>query len=133
MFIVLELAIVSFLLGKSYSRFDRKYKTIIADIEVIVILLLVIGKGIFLSMQDSSESTKSLDFKAPFVPWLPIVVLFANISLMFKLSPLTWYRFVVWLAIGKQFFRKRFIKVTNQKVHFVKYIRKLDLLGSIYS
>ena len=91
---MLELVVISFLIGKSYSRFDRNYKTIVADTEVIIVTLLVIGKGFFLSLRDTSDSTQSLDFKAPFVPWLPIVALFANISLMFQLSPLTWYRCV---------------------------------------
>ena len=98
------------MVGKGYSRFDRSYKTIVADTEVIIITLLVIGKGFFLSLRDTYESTRSLDFKAPFVPWLPIVALFANISLMFQLSPLTWYRFVVWLGIGKFIFGKKMCK-----------------------
>ena len=130
---MLELVVISFLIGKSYSRFDRNYKTIVADTEVIIVTLLVIGKGFFLSLRDTSDSTQSLDFKAPFVPWLPIVALFANISLMFQLSPLTWYRFVVWLGIGKMIFGKRLCKSFAQQFALKLYLIPFTLRFRIFT
>ena len=41
-------------------------------------------------------------FKSPLVPWLPALALFFNIYLMIELSKLTWIRFAIWLALGKE-------------------------------
>lgn len=47
------------------------------------------------------QNTKPLPFKAPLVPGLPLVSMFINIYLMMELSYVTWFRFLVWMTIGK--------------------------------
>ncbi|XP_071490832.1 high affinity cationic amino acid transporter 1-like [Diadema antillarum] len=61
-------------------------------ISVVVVLLVVIEK--------QPQNQMELYFRTPFVPYLPVLSVFFNIFLMFKLSTATWIRFVVWLAIG---------------------------------
>ena len=56
---------------------------------------------LFLIMREPQNSTR-LRFMTPWVPLLPVCAVFANIYLMLKLSPLTWVRFVVWMAIGNK-------------------------------
>ena len=46
------------------------------------------------------QNTKTISFRAPFVPMLPILAIFLNVLLMLKLSRLTWIRFGVWMALG---------------------------------
>lgn len=41
-------------------------------------------------------------FQVPLVPWIPALSAFINLYLMFNLSPATWIRFSVWMALGKQ-------------------------------
>jgi APA family basic amino acid/polyamine antiporter len=40
------------------------------------------------------------DFRAPWVPWLPIAAILACVWLMLNLTLLTWIRFVVWMVVG---------------------------------
>src|SRR5581483_2172580 len=40
------------------------------------------------------------DFRAPWVPALPIAAILACLWLMLNLTLLTWIRFVVWMAVG---------------------------------
>ncbi|XP_074527242.1 cationic amino acid transporter 4 [Halichoeres trimaculatus] len=44
--------------------------------------------------------TNSKTFQVPLVPLTPGVSIIFNVFLMMKLSPLTWVRFTVWIAIG---------------------------------
>lgn len=39
-------------------------------------------------------------FRAPFVPWLPVVSVLATLWLMLNLPAETWLRFAVWMVIG---------------------------------
>lgn len=39
-------------------------------------------------------------FRMPGNPWIPILIVLANVWLMLNLSVLTWIRFVVWLLVG---------------------------------
>ena len=72
-----------------------------ADTVVFILTLLVVSKGILLSLRNPTTNTQLLEFKVPLVPWIPILALFANISMMLHLSRTTWYRFAVWFGIGK--------------------------------
>lgn len=78
-----------------------------ADAAVFILTLLVVSKGIHLSSRNPTTNTQLLEFKVPLVPWIPILALFANISMMLHLSRITWYRFAVWFGIGK--FLKEFV------------------------
>ena len=40
------------------------------------------------------------DFRAPWVPWLPIAAILACLWLMLNLTLLTWIRFAVWMVLG---------------------------------
>ncbi|NWX52599.1 CTR3 protein, partial [Steatornis caripensis] len=46
------------------------------------------------------QSNARLNFKVPFLPLLPIFSIFINILLMVQLSPGTWVRFAIWMAVG---------------------------------
>lgn len=46
------------------------------------------------------QNTRGLQFKVPFVPYLPALSIICNIELMVHLSALTWLRFFIWIAIG---------------------------------
>ncbi|KAK3855873.1 hypothetical protein Pcinc_037753 [Petrolisthes cinctipes] len=46
------------------------------------------------------QSKKKLSFKVPFVPWIPALSAFINMYLMCNLSRDTWFRFLVWMAVG---------------------------------
>ncbi|PKK24663.1 cationic amino acid transporter 3 [Columba livia] len=46
------------------------------------------------------QSDARLNFKVPFLPLLPIFSMFVNILLMVQLSPGTWVRFAIWMAVG---------------------------------
>ena len=47
-----------------------------------------------------AQTTHVLSFKVPGVPLLPAISIFVNLYLMLKLSPETWVRFAVWMAVG---------------------------------
>ena len=97
---VVEEIIISVLLGEGCVKFDSNYQTIISDIAFVILILLVFMKGYHLSRLDTTANTRLLGFKVPFMPWIPILALFVNVSLMLQLDRLTWYRFIVWLVIG---------------------------------
>ncbi|XP_022090388.1 cationic amino acid transporter 4-like [Acanthaster planci] len=69
----------------------------------VILLVIVLGSSavllivpIFLHEQVDTKSA----FKAPFVPLTPILCVLCNIILVLLLSPDTWIRFAVWMAIG---------------------------------
>lgn len=41
--------------------------------------------------------------QVPLVPFIPGFSILLNVFLMLKLSPLTWIRFIIWLAAGTTF------------------------------
>lgn len=47
------------------------------------------------------ESTRSLPYMAPCVPFVPAAAILVNSYLMLKLSSLTWARFTIWCLIGE--------------------------------
>ena len=60
--------------------------------------LLTIVLLIFLSRQP--QSPKQLSFKVPLTPWIPILSVTINTYLMISLPVETWWRFIIWMAIG---------------------------------
>lgn len=112
---VVEEVIISVLLGEGCVKFDSNYQTITADIAFVILILLVFMKGYHLSRLDTTANTRLLEFKVPFMPWIPILALFVNVSLMLQLDRLTWYRFIVWLVIGTfcNFLRIARFQLTN--------------------
>ncbi|NWR27449.1 CTR3 protein, partial [Tachuris rubrigastra] len=46
------------------------------------------------------QSNARLNFKVPFLPFLPIFSIFVNILLMVQLSAGTWVRFAIWMVVG---------------------------------
>ncbi|KAH8859629.1 Cationic amino acid transporter 4 [Schistosoma japonicum] len=68
---------------------------------VVIFILSLIGAIFFVIIMFLHEQNKSFDsFKVPFVPLIPCLCVFLNFCLMVKLSPMTWVRFIIWLAIG---------------------------------
>uniref|UniRef100_A0A669DNF3 Solute carrier family 7 member 14b n=1 Tax=Oreochromis niloticus TaxID=8128 RepID=A0A669DNF3_ORENI len=58
-----------------------------------------LGKLLIMIIQQP-ESTRSLPYMAPCVPFVPAAAILVNSYLMLKLSPLTWARFTIWCLIG---------------------------------
>ena len=71
-----------------------------SSLTVILVILLstIIVSLCFVYLQPTVD--EELNFKAPFIPVLPICSVFINSYLMMKLPFVTWTRFFVWLAIG---------------------------------
>ena len=70
----------------------------------LIIIFLVVLAGVFAciwKILQQPQNPDKLPFMAPCVPLLPFCAMFVNIYLMLKLSPLTWVRFVIWMAAGK--------------------------------
>ena len=65
---------------------------------ILAIFIVLVFSIISLAMQP--RSTKKLSFQVPWVPLIPILSMFVNFYLMFKLSTTTWIRFAIWMAIG---------------------------------
>uniref|UniRef100_A0AAR2J2G3 Cationic amino acid transporter C-terminal domain-containing protein n=1 Tax=Pygocentrus nattereri TaxID=42514 RepID=A0AAR2J2G3_PYGNA len=47
------------------------------------------------------ESKTKLSFKVPLLPFLPVLSMFINVYLMMQLDRGTWWRFLIWMVIGK--------------------------------
>lgn len=63
-----------------------------------VILFIIIFLVVCLSLQPKTST--SATFKVPLVPLIPFLSVFANTYLMTHLSDKTWYRFILWMALG---------------------------------
>uniref|UniRef100_A0A915IHW7 Cationic amino acid transporter C-terminal domain-containing protein n=1 Tax=Romanomermis culicivorax TaxID=13658 RepID=A0A915IHW7_ROMCU len=46
------------------------------------------------------KSLRKLNFTVPLVPYFPAASMLFNIFLMVNLDPITWVRFLVWMALG---------------------------------
>ncbi|RDD40516.1 Cationic amino acid transporter 2 [Trichoplax sp. H2] len=67
---------------------------------LLVIIFTVIVIFAILGVAFQPQSHVVIPFKAPLLPFMPILSIMANIYLMLMLQPVTWIRFVIWLAIG---------------------------------
>ncbi|XP_038076705.1 probable cationic amino acid transporter [Patiria miniata] len=68
---------------------------------IIIFLVVLAGVlGLILKIIQQPQNPDKLPFMAPCVPLLPFCAMFVNVYLMLKLSPLTWVRFVIWMAAG---------------------------------
>lgn len=47
------------------------------------------------------QNNEDLRYKVPFVPIIPIMSIFFNVSLIVNLNWLTWIRFILWMILGK--------------------------------
>lgn len=65
---------------------------------VIVLILLDLAAISMMCMHEQFINFST--FKVPLVPLIPCICIFMNISLIVKLSPMTWVRFSLWLLIG---------------------------------
>ncbi|XP_061862438.1 cationic amino acid transporter 3 isoform X2 [Colius striatus] len=68
-------------------------------ITAVVLLLVALLIPIIIVWRQPQSNTR-LNFKVPFLPLLPIFSIFVNILLMVQLSPGTWVRFAIWMAVG---------------------------------
>ncbi|KAK4311748.1 hypothetical protein Pmani_016779 [Petrolisthes manimaculis] len=69
-----------------------------AIIAIVITGVLTLVNLIIIARQPQSK--KKLSFKVPFVPWIPALSAFINMYLMCNLSRDTWFRFIVWMAVG---------------------------------
>ncbi|NWQ64217.1 CTR3 protein, partial [Neopipo cinnamomea] len=67
---------------------------------VVLVLLLVALLIPTIIIWRQPQSNARLNFKVPFLPFLPIFSIFVNILLMVQLSAGTWVRFAIWMVVG---------------------------------
>lgn len=67
---------------------------------ILAIIFTVVLIFAILAVAFQPQSHVVIPFKAPLLPFMPILSIMANIYLMLMLQPVTWVRFVIWLAIG---------------------------------
>ncbi|NXL26866.1 CTR3 protein, partial [Glaucidium brasilianum] len=67
---------------------------------VLLVLLLVVLLISTIIIWRQPQSNVRLNFKVPFLPFLPIFSLFINILLMVQLSASTWGWFAIWMVMG---------------------------------
>ncbi|XP_042911215.1 high affinity cationic amino acid transporter 1 isoform X2 [Parasteatoda tepidariorum] len=65
------------------------------------IAIIVIIATIALSRQPTDN--RSLTFRVPWVPTIPVLSVFVNFNLMLKLPLATWKRFLYWMIAGNEF------------------------------
>ncbi|KAM9850120.1 cationic amino acid transporter 2 [Aulostomus maculatus] len=71
-----------------------------AWIMVLLSMCLLIFSGCVFMIWRQPQTSKTVSFMVPLLPFLPILSIFVNIYLMVQLSGDTWVRFSVWMAVG---------------------------------
>uniref|UniRef100_A0A3Q3JWH7 Cationic amino acid transporter C-terminal domain-containing protein n=1 Tax=Monopterus albus TaxID=43700 RepID=A0A3Q3JWH7_MONAL len=86
------------------------------------------------------ESTRSLPYMVPCVPFVPAAAILVNSYLMLKLSALTWARFTVWCLVGLLIYgcygvwhSTLELNTCEQQVHASSYQRYDDHLDDTFS
>lgn len=64
----------------------------------VVTLILILTCGLFLNAV--KQTIPKVSFVTPLVPWVPMIALLCNFTLMMKLPSLTWIRLGIWGAVG---------------------------------
>ncbi|KPM10466.1 amino acid permease-like protein 5 [Sarcoptes scabiei] len=67
---------------------------------LLISLLLLILLLSMASLTLQPRSLHKVSFEVPWVPFIPVLSMFVNFYLMFKLSSTTWIRFGVWMGFG---------------------------------
>jgi len=67
---------------------------------LLVIIFGLVSAGSLFSIARQPQSSGKLSFKVPWLPYFPACSMFFNIYLMVNLEPLTWGRFLIWMACG---------------------------------
>ena len=78
--IVFELFGICIVLSRFSS--DLMEKNFIVILVMLVLVIMLLGTGFFLSHQEMNN--EELSFKVPFLPWLPMFALFSNIYLIYR-------------------------------------------------
>ncbi|XP_058055924.1 cationic amino acid transporter 2-like [Anopheles bellator] len=75
------------------NQYSPLFCTLLTALTVVALLLALI-----ISCQPTEA--RSLTFRVPFVPFLPLLSILVNVYLMFQLDAATWVRFMIWLLFG---------------------------------
>ena len=90
--------VINLIVLASFSIFHQKINTTVVIIVIAICLLASTIATVYIYKLPQSD--KELVFKAPSVPFLPVLAVFVNIYLMMELRRLTWIRLIVWMTIG---------------------------------
>lgn len=85
------------IVGVSALFLDIGQAAELTNIGTLAAFILVCGGVIVLRKTDGQRLRH---FKCPFVPWVPLAGMLACFILMLSLPVITWWRFVLWMALG---------------------------------
>ncbi len=70
---------------------------------MLLIIFLVLTIGLLVVVCRQPLNSTKLSFTVPFVPLIPLASVMINIYLMLTLNNATWWRFFIWMIVGKCF------------------------------
>ena len=85
------------LTGGAASSGDTLFVALAAAAGLFLLLALA---AVVALLRIPSSLPVGVDFVVPFCPWVPLAAIAVNVYLLASLSPYTWIRFSVWLALG---------------------------------
>jgi hypothetical protein len=85
-------------------------------IPLVLTVVIAISLGVLLAIQP--QSSRSITFKMPLVPLLPLISIFINFYLMALLNVQTWIRFTIWMLIGFVIYFGYGIRNSTQKDNY---------------